>query len=405
MVNRLFFFLLLIFLKNTDVFSLENFDFSSLDHGPDFQVIVKNVGQGSCSILKNHFNGETVIVDAGSSANAPLKLEESIAEEFGEASISGDLPSFAGKITLITSHTDQDHLSLFYNIFGKNSKLISRLSYVYLGDHLANYYKSLETKSFLQGLLASLPSSSQIVYLSHALPITPAILSAEDPSLIDDTYYQGYREHIPLDGFLERGQQTERSFLEILSANAGADTEDLVDENANSAIVRLCINGKNILIMGDATGLTTRRLLLSSKNRLQLNTELLIASHHGAKDHETNNGLWLSTIKPKMVAISAGYRDVWLHPRAEFIIDLMIIDSLIAQEKDEHEVALSGAEKNSKFYTEALGSYMTFHKQHEKFSKWIVFKTKKSLHNTASSGDLSYVYNKEGQLMDFLRKK
>jgi len=414
---RYVFLSVILFLFNLEhSFSLEaGFDFDSLTSFPDYKVVMKKVGQGSSTLLKNELNGEIVIDDAGSSANTPFNLEERIGEELGIATVSSDLPSFIGRITLITSHTDEDHIDYLYKVFGKNARLFRKLSQVLLGDHLSNYYKSSEAKTFLRTVVRNLKDPTvQAISLSHDTPITPAIIDAEaeNDALYPSATYRGYQENYPIDGFLDVSQQSPHHFLSILSMNAGANTKKLKDENTNSCIVRLCLNGQNILIMGDATGLTTRRILLTPANHEEgkLETSLLVASHHGAKDHETNNGLWLSIIKPKRVAISAGYRDVWFHPRAEVIMDMMIVDSLtdrkcdISLEKDNHFFTLSGDRESTKFYVDYLSQYMTYKGNHPKESNWLVFETDKSIYNTAWSGDLTYVYDNLGQLVDFHRE-
>lgn len=421
MVNQIFFYTILFSINISSVCALTGFDFSRLTQPANFKVIVKNVGQGSCSILKNQFSGETVIVDAGSSSNAPFGFEERIVEDLGEASVNADFPSSDENLIVVISHTDQDHLNRFHKIFGKNAKLFFRLSRVLLGDHLANYYKSSDAKEFLRTVVGNLRNPAiQAVSLSHDTPITSAIIKAdvEDDSLFTDDTYRGYRENFPIEGFLNPIQRDAHHFLEILSMNAGEDTKDLMDENANSAIVRLCINGRNILIMGDATGLTTRRILLKSENRDQLRAALLIASHHGAESGEANSGLWLSFTRPQRVAISAGYRIDYCHPRAEFIQNLMIVnsltenkDDLLIENEDIHDIALSGDIENIGFYKKSLRSFMTSKGEFTKSTPsgnatavWLIFETKKALHSTAISGDISYVYNNEGQLVDFYRE-
>jgi beta-lactamase superfamily II metal-dependent hydrolase len=411
MVKTFLFYAHLFFISCSSIAALEGFDFATLTQPADFAVIVKNVGQGSCSILKNKLNNKRVIIDAGSSANAPLNLDEKIVEEFDEASISADIPFSEDDTILITSHTDKDHIERFHRVFAKNAKLLSRLSHVFLGDHLENYYKSAETKEFLKTVVGNLNDLGKAVSLSHAVPITESIVKAEayDAALFSDAAYRGYCEHVPIEGFLDESQKASH-LVEFLSTNAGAHTEDLKDENTNSAIVRLSINGQNILVMGDATGLTTRRLLLNPANKPTLEAALLVASHHGAKEHETNNGLWLSIEKPKRVAISAGFRDVWFHPRAEFILDLMIVNSSlelkddILGKPDAHSLALSGSEANAEFYKSSLSPFMVFAGSHLEYPKWMVFKTIKCIHSTALSGDLTYTYNSLGQVVDFYRQ-
>jgi hypothetical protein len=36
--------------------------------------------------------------------------------------------------------------------------------------------------------------------------------------------------------------------------------------------------------------------------------------------------------------------------------------------------------------------------------EWLVFETEKAIFNTASSGDLAYTYNAEGEVVDFYRE-
>jgi hypothetical protein len=408
-------------------FSLDDFDEATLENPADFKIVVKNVGQGSCTIVKNEMNGKIIIVDAGSSSDAPPRLAERIAEELGEASCLADIPPFKGRITLLTSHSDRDHLNYFVRVFGKFSRLFPQIGEVFLGDHLSNYYRSKDvvqptdtrklndSKTFLQYVVGNLASpETQATSLSHSIPLSLALLRSEPTVPKDDPYfpeetYQGYRTHIPLEDFVEP-EQADRVSVEVLSANAGAQTSDLLDENANSAVVQVSINGKNIFIMGDATGLVTRRILKDATDKSKLEADLLVESHHGAESDGANNGLWLSIVKPKKVAISAGFYVDYFHPRVEPIFDLMVVDSLVSTAPHAFVLSSHEVKKNLAFITAQLAPGMTFKevvaKTAEKPRKdeWLVFETEKAIFNTASSGDLAYTYNAEGEVVDFYRE-
>jgi len=324
--------------------------------------------------------------------------------------INEDLPPIDGDITFIVSHTDQDHVNYLHRVFSKNTRLFGQSPQILLGDHLANYYKSSDSRTLLHRIIGNLRNPPIQAYsLSHDVPFDFTTTTAETSDNIDTNYshtYHGYREHIYINGFLSSEQVASGHSFEILSVNAGAGTKDEKDENTNSAIVRLGIRGKNILIMGDATGLTTRRILLTPKNLECLETELLVSSHHGSKIDETNNGLWLGITKPKRVAISAGYHGGYKHPHAEFLMDLMIIKSLSSSTP--HPLALSGPEENFEFYNLSLAPHATLksilevqNKEKTKTYRWLNFAVSHSIHSTGSSGSLYYIYNSNGELVHF----
>lgn len=419
----------LIFIFNciSSVFAIDDFDESTLVNSADFKIIIKNVGQGSCTVVKNEMNGKIMIVDAGSSSDAPARLSERIAEELGEASCASDIPPFTDKITLIASHSDKDHLNYFIRVFGKFSRLFPQIGKVFLGDHLSNYFRSKDagklidtkklndSKNFLQHVVGNLASpETQAISLSHSIPLTHDILRLEPIIPKDDSYfpeenYYGYRKCVPLEGFIEL-EQAEKVFIRILAANAGGKTSYIFDENANSAVIQFSINGKNIFIMGDATGLVTRRILKDAEDKGELEADLLIESHHGAESDGANDGLWLSIVKPKKVAISAGFYVDYFHPRVEPILDLMIVNSL--DSTNSHVFILSCYEinKNIDFIIEQLTPDMHFKgavlksSEDSRRDEWLMFETEKAIFNTASSGDLAYTYNLEGEIVNFYRE-
>lgn len=408
-------FLLLHCFHSLTVYSIDGFDFSKLGEGADFKVVVKHVGQGSCTIIENQYNGRLAIIDAGSSTSTPFNLDDEIVKELGGACVRRSLPAMDGDITLVVSHSDQDHINVLHSVYTKNSRFFAHFPKVILGDHFANYYKSSDSKALLRRIVGNLQNPpDQVVALSHNIAVTDDFFRAEDDSMITSDPYQveylGYREHVSIPGFLSSYQEENGLVFEILSVNAGAGTKDIRDENTNSAVVRLGINKRNILIMGDATGVTTQRILLNPENKKMLKgLSLLISSHHGGRLDETNNGLWLGFTSPERVAISAGYHGGYRHPNAEFLMDLIIVDSLVHDIP--HDIALSGSEESSEYYVKSLASHMEFkkfseiqNKEKTKTYKWLIFMTDLAVHSTGSSGSLYYVYNIKGELVSFWKE-
>ncbi len=163
-----------------------------------------------------------------------------------------------------------------------------------------------------------------------------------------------------LKGFFSSQQQAIKSnALEVLGANAGAGSMDELhskenDTNANSAVVRLCINGKNVLIMGDATGHTTDRILNSIDDPKVLQSDLLILSHHGAENEEANHITWAAVTAPKRVAISNGFNTGYKHPTiaavANFLATGMVVDKS-SEPLVDHDFSLSDTHLLSVFNT------------------------------------------------------
>jgi len=383
-----------VFLCHAFLYAVTDFDDADFDQcgieGADFHVVVKNVGQGSCTILKNRKNSHYLIVDAGTSSDTPVDIVNRMASELGISESHTDLPSYAGKISIITSHSDRDHINLFPKLINLNAVLFNRTVKVFLGD-LPENYNSKDGKDLLEKVLPLLDPSVPLFTTTYV----------EDQLL--DEYFLG-EEHFP------------QTHVSILCSNAGHDTSYHHNENTNSAVVRLCINGQNILIMGDASAFTTRRYMINPSHREELrDTQLLIESHHGASDKDgANDGLWLSQIRPKHVAISAGYfggeDSGYFHPNTEPFMDLVMIDSLQQHStdsfdySDEHEIAIGIRNLSDIEHTKRqLASFFTYFRNASK-PHWLIFQTNLSIYNTATSGDIRYIFRSDGSLTDFSRE-
>jgi len=373
------------------LYAISDFDATdfqlSQEHGPNFEVIVKNVGQGSCTILKNHKNACYVVVDAGTSSNAPVELLNRIACALGMSDVHMDLPSYAGRITAITSHSDKDHINIFSKLFNLNTILFLRTARFILGDNEQSYLSKEDGEELHEGVLQQIPTAVSFI--------------------------GQYRLDWLLDcGFLDAESLIEpNTFLSILFVNAGIGTSFASNENTNSAVVRLSLNDQNILIMGDASAIATRRYLVDRKKRIPTepyqrppqDVQLSIVSHHGAKDEDgSNDGFWLNQKRPSHVAISAGYRYNG-HPDLGLFQELFLIDSLV-DTKDLHQIAIGVTNpEDYEYAAEQLLPDFQFIGV-DANEKWSIFATQKSVYNTASSGDIRYIFKSDGSLADFSRE-
>lgn len=86
------------------------------------------------------------------------------------------------------------------------------------------------------------------------------------------------------------------------------------DTNSDSLVVRILYGGSSAILTGDATSLTINRIRNNYLTQLQdLESNILVASHHGASSHESNDLTWIETVNPQYIAISNGH--MYGHPR------------------------------------------------------------------------------------------
>jgi len=387
------------------------FDALTLTESSTYSVLVKNVGQGSCTIVRNHENGHHLVIDAGSSSGAPPGLEGRLSEEFGFSEANSDIPFMDNSITIIVSHSDQDHIDLFKTVFGLNQALLNRVGQIVLGDHFDNYFRLntegtrpvQETRDFIRDFVLRVPGyQTKLLSLSHSeterLDLR-ALLDRRDVAV--SIPYRGFlpKGSIRRDHFFREDQPGE---VDILGVNSGAESSKEKDTNANSAVVRLSINGKNILIMGDATGHTTGKILESVADPSILKADLLVASHHGADNEDANHITWAMVTTPQHVAISHGFNTGYKHPTLTAVANFIATDLAKDDRRpDKHILSVFNepgvrALTMSPFGMELGGG----EKEHP---EWAILSTEKPIYGTGTSGDLTYVFSRNGLLLDFKR--
>ena len=416
------------------VYALDHEYFSrlSLTSLKSISVRVKNVGQGSGTIVHNHENDHHLVIDLGSSSDAPVGLEGRIYEEFGFSETASDIPFANDSIVVITSHSDQDHIDLFKVVFGLNQSLLNRVGQVILGDHFDNYFRLSaegkpiqETRDFIRDFILRVPNyQSKLLSLSHENVGTSNFMQMLSELNVSVLGYKGFipRFSVSREYFFKDGQPGEIDFLGVNSGDGS--TSKIKDTNANSAVVRLLINGHNILIMGDATGHTTDRILGSISNPSILKADLLIASHHGADNEDTNHITWTAVTKPECVIISHGFNSGYGHPTLTAIANFMAtgvsnpieslphdfsvnvfnqrVTELRGKEKERKEIWIRKGPPLLNLHASIFGlSLVGLDVDHE---GWFLYSTSKPIYGTGTSGDLTYVISKDGTLMDFKRE-
>jgi competence protein ComEC len=85
--------------------------------------------------------------------------------------------------------------------------------------------------------------------------------------------------------------------------------------NDSSCILRVAVGSHAVLLPGDASALIEARLLREQPGRL--GADLLIAPHHGSRSASSEP--FLDAVSPRLVAVSAGYRNRFNHPAPEVL--------------------------------------------------------------------------------------
>lgn len=121
----------------------------------------------------------------------------------------------------------------------------------------------------------------------------------------------------PMHNLLEKrrkGRSKEEKGKEI-TENEYYSQSDPDNDNHDSLVLKISNGESSAILTGDATALTTNRILANYYGEEEfLKTNILLASHHGSATHGSNNKQWIKTTNPEYVIISNGHDG---HPQPE----------------------------------------------------------------------------------------
>lgn len=438
MINNILLCLLIIFHSHIGFAADDNlFPTTTNSVDPGFTTTVVNVGQGNGITVRDNKNGHLMIVDCGSSAYPVGTRKKQIIPSFTThiPQTSGFLP-----ITIVVSHPDKDHLNFIADVidYANGNKGIT----VYLGGNFEKYLTSDDAGALLKTLL-----KQQIIIhtLSHHLTVDEIKkLNQEFSSLsLDDVGYENkssaliqmIRDENKLDkkvrpfivkSLIDGFSDKSRVNVEILGANAG-HTREIVytlansdqsfindtsccggevlnrDDNTNSIVLRVTFYNKcSMIITGDATGITTDRLIEHYPEKEEgLKCDLLIACHHGSITEESNNPRWVQITKPQWVVFSAGKHNGYHHPQFDAIWNYTYSERL----KDEKYHPILCARVDSRQFpseqnANARGiSGIPPKNGNTKDQQWLCgIKCKKGIYSTHSSGTITWNVKSDGTM-------
>lgn len=290
----------------------------------DIDVTFFDVGQGHSTLI-NIPNGPAILIDAGEGRgdeDPRSGTKKDIIVDRIAQHIRKSRPTNQGgyDLLLMATHADEDHSSWLPNIY---MDLLERIEDIKVVSFFGGSPKEYD---FSQALIRALKTSQKEILGTEQLFASELEYNVE--SLHPDFFRLGLYGPIK---------------LQILAMNKSILQPK--DTNPSSLVIRFQYGPKSIMISGDATGDIIDDLLAKTMQRERsydsLNSDILLLSHHGAKEKGTNSMGWLGAVKPKYGVISAGFQKRYKHPTAAALSRLVaVMDKDLKVEP--HEVASFG---------------------------------------------------------------
>ena len=324
-----------------------------------------DVGQGNSTLL-SFPKGPPLLIDSGSIEHRGIS--ESTRRAFKKSQfavitekISSCLPSRASseepELVVVITHGDKDHYNWVRDVIEGLGKK-RRLRFL-LGGTSEDYDKDFA--SFVKK------------YYKDGTPSFYAADYAKEEDILPLITCDGVR-------------------CEILSACMGKKA----DTNDKSIVLRIEYGKNSIILTGDATGLTTDRILERfSKKMDSLTSTILQASHHGADSDKANNEEWLTATKPKYIVCSSG--TMYSHPKGNFLIRLLAQSSVKA-DLPLHKLFFGGGSIDSR---DNFTVYASFSSPY----KYYAAATRLGIYNTTHTGDISFSWDETADSPVFAPKE
>lgn len=230
----------------------------------DLNVHVLDVGQGNCVIVECP-GGLPILNDCGSSSATGAMTSEEV-----HRYVSAVLAQYKGEaepLVVIASHPHADHVNLISDpTYGVKANLVAGL------------------------------------YYSETLDRYSAPFQAWARNIRIKAGFNRPDYRIP---FLTCG----RAKIDIVAVNANPGTESA---NTDSVVLRIRYANLSVYLTGDGDGVTQQAVLQNTGNA---KADIILALHHGADTHGSNDADWVAATEPQAVFFSAGYHNRYRHPR------------------------------------------------------------------------------------------
>ncbi len=339
----------------------------------DIDVTFFDVGQGHSTLI-NIPNGPSILIDAGEGIGDEQPRESTkkdIIVDRIEHHIKKSRPTNQGTydLLLMATHADRDHSAWLPYIYRNLKGRIEDIRVVsFFGGNPKEY-------GFEAGLIRELKTSQrEILGINHLFA-----------SEVEYDVEQLHPDFLRLSQFGPAN-------LRILAMNKSIPRPK--DTNPSSLVIRFEYGVKSVMISGDAPGDIIDDLLARTMHKERqyesLRSDILLLSHHGAKENGTNSMGWLDAVKPKYGVISAGFQQTYKHPTAAALTRLVaVMDKDLKVEP--HEVASFG---NVASYITDTENFIPLRETRGRL-KYSYYRTNYPIFATRQSGDISFSWGLE----------
>lgn len=243
---------------------------------PKLQVSILNVGQGD-SILIEGPTGIDMLIDGGPDRSVLRQLPK----ELGFFDRTIDM--------VVETHPDKDHIAGLSDVFAR---------------YQVPYFLS-----------PGIPSDSEpAMALTHEME--------NEDGLQSIIARRGMRIHLG-DG----------AYADVLYPDHDVSQGET---NDGSIVMRVVYGDTSFMLTGDAPSSVEDRLILMDAGKGDLASNVLKAGHHGSK--YSSDALWLRTVKPSFVVISAGKGNSYGHPSPLVLDRVRNIGATILSTMDQNTI-------------------------------------------------------------------
>ena len=127
--------------------------------------------------------------------------------------------------------------------------------------------------------------------------------------------HQYLEKYIPADAAIQRCHTTDWQTFGMMRIRHLSLQQTRIKGNNASCVVQVDIDGQRVLFAGDIEKVAEQRLVALYGHKLR--SDILIAPHHGSRS--SSSELFLQTVAPRIVVISAGYQNRYGHPHKQVL--------------------------------------------------------------------------------------
>ena len=322
-------------------------------------IVFVDVGQGNTTLVR--FRGEApLIIDSGSiQLRGKTKIERNNFKSLAVIEIRKKIESFllpfkksedSYDLNVVISHAHEDHYNLIAPLFENDWMKQKKIGFI-LGGKKTHYDLKRESKKLLR-----------VVERYQTTQIFAENFTSED--MLPDFGYPG-------------------NLFKIITA----PTYESADPNDYSVVLRVQVGNSGCLLTGDATGMVTSHILARYNTRLgQLGSTIYQASHHGSSSHDSNNQIFIDTIKPEYAIFSSGTK--YNHPSDVVVKKVM---SYVQKEPKYHILRYYPSDSSTSGIVDDQDKTKCTHYKSTLTSGYVFSVTKMRIFNTQDQRTLSFL--------------